>query len=381
LAPGWYDPLVAAPPDYYALFEVPPTASAEEIRSSYRRLARLHHPDTSGSPESVALMAQINEAWEVLRDADRRAAYDRTRPRAAAPRRVVRTVRRTAAERPARPAPGQVGKPPRGFEPAEDVPRTGPVTYTGDPAIDWYAVLGVRPDTPRPQILKVLSRMAGELDGAGISATEFTRRRQAMKDAWAVLGDPHMRAAYDRARKEHLRRSPGVVDAEPEPVTEVPAGYRVGPVVVAGVTVDAGADCTGADLRGADLRGLDLVGICLREAKLQGADFEAASLRRADLRGADLSGARLRWADVSHADCTGAGFRQADMAHASLAATRFVRANLTGASLVGAVGPGINLDYADLSRADFTGAKVTPQLIERGNLAGTIFPDGDVRPG
>jgi len=372
---------VAAYPDYYALLELQPSASAEEVRSSYRRLARAHHPDTSGSSESVALMVQINEAWEVLRDPERRAAYDRTRPRLAPPRRVVRTATRAPGERARRPAPAATGKAPRGFEPAEDAPRTGPVTYTGDPSADWYAVLGVRPDTPRPQILKALSRMAGELDGARVSATEFTRRRQAMKDAWAVLGDPHMRAAYDRARKEHTGRPARAADAAPGPGNEIPAGYRVGPVVIGGVTIDAGADCTGADLRGADLRGLDLVGICLREAKLQGADLEAASLRRADLRGADLSGARLRWADLSHADSTGAGFRQADMANASLAATKFVRANLAGASLAGAAGPGINLDFADLSRADFTGAKVTQQLIERGKLDGTIFPDGSVWPG
>lgn len=371
---------MAAPADYYALLELQPGATAEEIRSSYRRLARLHHPDTSGSPESVALMVLINEAWEVLRDPQRRAAYDRTRPRPAAPRRVVRTARRTPAERPRGSAPTAGGGPPRGFETTEDAPRTGPATYTGDPSVDWYAVLGVRPDTPRPEILKVLARLAGELEGARVSATEFTRRRQAMKDAWTVLGDPHMRAAYDRARKEYMERPSTVAEEEGGPGTEIPAGYRVGPVVIGGVTIDAGADCAGADLRGADLRGLDLAGICLREAKLQGADLEAASLRRADLRGADLSGARLRWADLSHADCTGAGLRQADMANASLAATKFVRANLAGASLVGVVGPGINLDFADLSRADFSGAKVTAQLIERGTLDGTIFPDGSARP-
>lgn len=368
---------MTAPPDYYALLEVAPTASAEEVRSAYRRLARIHHPDTSGSPESIERMREINEAWEVLRDPERRAAYDRARPRPAPPRRVTRTVRRTPPPR--RPAGVEPDAPPRGFEQAEDAPRTGPATYTGDASIDWYGVLGVRPDTPRQQILRVLSRMAGELEGARISATEFTRRRQAMKDAWSVLGDPHVRAAYDRARKEHLARGAAPAAEEPEPGAGIPAGHRMGPVTVGGVTVDAGADCTGADLRGADLRGLDLAGICLREARLQGADLEAASLRRADLRGADLSGARLRWADLSHADATGASFRQADMARAALSATKFVRANLGGASLAGAVGPGINLDFATLARADFTGAKVTPQLIERGKLGGTIFPDGSVR--
>ncbi len=368
---------MAAPPDYYAVLEIAPSASAEEVRSAYRRLARIHHPDTSGSPESAERMRLINEAWEVLRDPGRRAAYDRTRPRPAAPRRVVRTVRRQP--QPSAPRPAEPAAPPRGFEPADDAPRSGPVEYRGDPSIDWYAVLGVSADAPRQQILKVLSRMAGELEGARISATEFTRRRRAMKDAWSVLGDPHLRAAYDRARKEYLGKSAEEAEEDAESASGIPAGHRPGPVAVGDVVVDAGADCTGADLRGADLRGLDLAGICLRDAKLQGADLEAASLRRADLRGADLSGAHLRWADLSHADATGASFRQADLAHAALGATKFVRANLSGASLVGAVGPGINLDFATLARADFTGAKVTAQLIARGKLEGTIFPDGSVQ--
>jgi uncharacterized protein YjbI with pentapeptide repeats len=56
-----------------------------------------------------------------------------------------------------------------------------------------------------------------------------------------------------------------------------------------------------------------------------------------------------------------------------------VRANLAGAVLEGAVGPGVNFEFADLSRADFTGALMTPALIARGKLAGTVFPDGSVR--
>jgi uncharacterized protein YjbI with pentapeptide repeats len=47
--------------------------------------------------------------------------------------------------------------------------------------------------------------------------------------------------------------------------------------------------------------------------------------------------------------------------------------------LEGAVGPGVNFEYADLARADFTGALITPALIERGKLAGTVLPDGSVR--
>lgn len=53
---------------------VAPTATAAELRAAYRRLARLHHPDTTaGDPER---MARLNDAWRVLADPSRRAAYD-----------------------------------------------------------------------------------------------------------------------------------------------------------------------------------------------------------------------------------------------------------------------------------------------------------------
>ena len=358
--------------DFYAVLEVAQTASAEEIRAAYRRLARVYHPDTNGSADAVVRMRQVNEAWETLRDATKRAAYDRTR---SSPR-VARPVRRQAPPR-QRPAPSVV-RDQRAWQEEEDAPRTTRRTYEGDPAKDWYAVLGVAPDAPRQRIQKRLGELAAQMGGADISATEFTRRRNEMREAWSVLSDPHVRAAYDVARKEHLAR--GAAPApEPERGTEIPAGHRQGPVTINGLRVDKGADLSAADLRGADLRGLDLAGVVLRDAKLQGADLQAASLRKADLRGADVSGANLEWADLGHADCSGANFRQANMANSALHATKFVRAALAGASLVGAVGPGVNLDYADVSRADFTGAKITASLIERGKVEGTIFPDGSVR--
>lgn len=356
--------------DYYQLLEVARTATDEQIRVAYRRLARFHHPDANPAPEAEGRMRRINEAWETLRDPARRQEYDRRSARASA-----RPLRRPP---PARRAPSRPAATQRANWFQEDSPReeTRPGgEFTGDPTIDWYALIGVRSDSSRPQILKALSRMAAELNGADVSATEFTRRAGVMRQAWAILGDQHLRAAYDRARR-----------ASPPPIAEEdlaesaapppPAGYREGPLPVNGYQVARSADLRGADLRGADLRGIDLAGIDLREAKLQGVDFEAASLRRAKLSGADLSGANLRFSDLSNADCAGATLRQADLTRSALHATSFHRANLGGARLAGAVGPGVNLDYADLSRADFTGANITPQLIERGRLAATIMPDG-----
>jgi hypothetical protein len=60
---------------HYATLGVPRTASAVDIRDAYRRLARRHHPDSTAG-EDAAAMAAINEAYRVLGDPARRAAYD-----------------------------------------------------------------------------------------------------------------------------------------------------------------------------------------------------------------------------------------------------------------------------------------------------------------
>ena len=63
--------------DYYEVLGVERSASEDEIKKAFRRLARKHHPDINQAPEAAARMQEINEAYEVLRDPERRAAYDR----------------------------------------------------------------------------------------------------------------------------------------------------------------------------------------------------------------------------------------------------------------------------------------------------------------
>jgi curved DNA-binding protein len=65
--------------DYYRILGVPQSASGEDIRRAYRRLAREHHPDRNeGSPESEERLKEINEAYRVLGDPDRKKDYDRS---------------------------------------------------------------------------------------------------------------------------------------------------------------------------------------------------------------------------------------------------------------------------------------------------------------
>jgi curved DNA-binding protein CbpA len=65
-------------PDYYAILEVSPTATLAEIKQSYRRLARLHHPDLNQHALDIHIK-RLNEAYEVLRDPVKRAVYDELR--------------------------------------------------------------------------------------------------------------------------------------------------------------------------------------------------------------------------------------------------------------------------------------------------------------
>jgi curved DNA-binding protein len=63
--------------DHYETLGVPRSASEDEIRSAYRKLARQHHPDVNKEPGAADRFKAISEAHDVLRDKERRAAYDR----------------------------------------------------------------------------------------------------------------------------------------------------------------------------------------------------------------------------------------------------------------------------------------------------------------
>jgi DnaJ-class molecular chaperone len=62
--------------DLYAILEVERGASARQIRSAYRRLARTYHPDRNANDDAGQRFKAIAEAYSVLSDTSRRAIYD-----------------------------------------------------------------------------------------------------------------------------------------------------------------------------------------------------------------------------------------------------------------------------------------------------------------
>jgi len=62
--------------DYYDIMGVPRDAGQDEIKRSYRKLARKYHPDVSKEAEAEARFKEVGEAYEVLKDPEKRAAYD-----------------------------------------------------------------------------------------------------------------------------------------------------------------------------------------------------------------------------------------------------------------------------------------------------------------
>ncbi|MBD2388154.1 DnaJ C-terminal domain-containing protein [Cylindrospermum sp. FACHB-282] len=63
--------------DYYSILEISKTASPEEIKQAFRKLARKFHPDVNpGNKQAEARFKEINEAYEVLSDPDKRKKYD-----------------------------------------------------------------------------------------------------------------------------------------------------------------------------------------------------------------------------------------------------------------------------------------------------------------
>ena len=123
--------------DLYELLGVARDASQQEIALAWRRRARHEHPDARrGDAGAPARFQAVAEAWEVLGDPGRRAAYDRGLDPGSAPGRVRVTVRHPPAARGPRAAgrsapPGEVPGPPLAVGPVRVEGGPGPASRAG----------------------------------------------------------------------------------------------------------------------------------------------------------------------------------------------------------------------------------------------------------
>jgi curved DNA-binding protein CbpA len=176
--------------DLYEVLQVRQSAEPEVIRVAYRALARKHHPDFGGKPER---MAAINEAWAVLGNPTRRAAYDIT-PNAAERSRTGPVQSAVNQAPPAPPAPhtgGLAGRRPATAAQGGSVLDFG--RYTGwtvasladhDPDyLEWLArvPIGRRLSS---EIAEALGRRANET--AALRPTPKPAQRRGFSRPWAA---------------------------------------------------------------------------------------------------------------------------------------------------------------------------------------------------
>lgn len=64
--------------DYYDVLNVDRNSNYDEIKASYHKLALVHHPDKANTEYSADMFRCIQQAWEVLSDAQKRAEYDQS---------------------------------------------------------------------------------------------------------------------------------------------------------------------------------------------------------------------------------------------------------------------------------------------------------------
>ena len=174
--------------DYYTILGVSPLASGQDIQRAFRRLALEYHPDVNRNSEAEAKFQEINAAYQVLKDAARRAEYDASRT--------------PSLHRGVQPAAQRQGDARRYYFQRR-------VRAATDPGSTWnyYDVLGVPRNANEDTIVRAYQRLYADFyalrdDDPGTAAI-----LQEIVEARDLLVDPSRRQAYDALPLD--RQAPG----------------------------------------------------------------------------------------------------------------------------------------------------------------------------
>ena len=178
--------------EYYKALGVEPTASADDIKKAYRKLARKYHPDVSKETNASARMAEVNEAYAVLSDPAKRAAFDKLAQRRAS---------------------GQDFQPPPGWDAGFDFSNAGgPAGDDGDYSDFFNAIFG---------------RAARARQGSGARA-QMRGGDQHAKVSISLADAYHGATRSLALREARLDESGNVVSAERVLDVQIPKGVKAG---------------------------------------------------------------------------------------------------------------------------------------------------------
>jgi curved DNA-binding protein len=178
--------------EYYKALGVEPTANADEIKTAYRKLARKYHPDVSKESNASARMAEVNEAYAVLSDPEKRAAFDKLAQRRAA---------------------GQDFQPPPGWDAGFDFSHAGPPAGVDGEFSDFFNA--------------IFGRAARARQGGGARA-QMRGGDQHAKISISLADAYHGATRSLALREARLDESGNVVSAERVLDVRIPKGVKGG---------------------------------------------------------------------------------------------------------------------------------------------------------
>lgn len=183
---------------YYDLLGVTRDADDAALRSAYRQLVLKYHPDRNPDPRATETFLRVNEAYEALRDPERRRRYDAILDRQSAPPSSAKPpgpkAKATEPKRPAPRAPGEAPSPPRTHaqrpSPPKATTKSAPSSPPGGSPGTTKATSGSTVPDPREETLRLTHLLAqNRYHDAERLARAMAQGRRGGGLPHAVLGD------------------------------------------------------------------------------------------------------------------------------------------------------------------------------------------------